>query len=788
MPRRLSCGLIAAGFLILLAPAPAAGVQALFDLTAPSGGPFPSDRFTVPDDSQNTGLRVNLPKPDCAARVSDCEDIEVLNELDGFNLQPRLSVPFSGPIDVDTVTSETVFLVSLGSALPGGPPPGRQVGINQVVWDVATNTLHVESDELLDQHTRYVLIVTRGVRDAAGDPVEAAGRFQSFRHGQKVGQRDDDPAVTAYREALLAGLEAAAGVVDLNHVATASVFTTMSVTAVLEKIRAQIRAADPPAPADFLLGLGPPGPDGKPTRTARTVFPLSAITGMTVNEQVSTAPAFAPSSPRLAQLRIVPGAVGTVAFGSYRSPVYLNAGRFIPQVGTRTGTPVVQGDDEVFFDLFLPAATAARPRPVAGWPVAIYVSGCCAADNKNGTPFNIAATLANRGIATLAINAAGQGRGPLGTFTVRLAGGGAVTFPAGGRSLDVDGDGTIGPGEGIDAPSPRSLLLGRDARRQTVADLMQLVRVIEAGVDADGDGAADLDLSRIYYAGFSAGAMAGTPFVAVEPGVRAAVLNVPGGLLGERLRLSPGGNRLELAELLASRVPSLLNAPGVAAFITTDDLGEILGEVPVAAPHFNENLPLRDGVEFLVRLADETSHNIQSPEANAVPGAMEIQEVLEHMEWAYMPADPVAFAPYLRKTPLAGAAERPAIVQFANGDQTVPNPATTAILRAGDLADRATYYRTDLAVDSYGAGPAGPPPTPPPGVETNGHNFLVRLNSPTRTAIALAAQEQAAVFFASDGATVIDPNDALVLTPAPPEPLFESPIVPPLPEDLGFIP
>jgi hypothetical protein len=30
------------------------------------GGPFPSDHFTVEDREQNTGLRVNLPLPDCA--------------------------------------------------------------------------------------------------------------------------------------------------------------------------------------------------------------------------------------------------------------------------------------------------------------------------------------------------------------------------------------------------------------------------------------------------------------------------------------------------------------------------------------------------------------------------------------------------------------------------------------------------------------------------------------------------------------------------------------------------
>ena len=58
--------------LLLLGPGAAvgAGVQARFDLSEPSGGPFPTDRFTVADDSHLTGLRVNLPKPDCAARPS----------------------------------------------------------------------------------------------------------------------------------------------------------------------------------------------------------------------------------------------------------------------------------------------------------------------------------------------------------------------------------------------------------------------------------------------------------------------------------------------------------------------------------------------------------------------------------------------------------------------------------------------------------------------------------------------------------------------------------------------
>src|SRR5207249_2162786 len=125
--------------------------------------------------------------------------------------------------------------------------------INQTVWDVATNTLHVESDELLDQHTRYALIVTRGVHDPAGHPVEASNEFSRFRHDLNFGQTHD-VALKEYRKEMLDALQAArrAGVAE-KDIATASVFTTLSATAVPEKIRDQIHAATP-ATADFLLG------------------------------------------------------------------------------------------------------------------------------------------------------------------------------------------------------------------------------------------------------------------------------------------------------------------------------------------------------------------------------------------------------------------------------------------------------------------------------------------------------------------------------------------------------
>src|SRR5262245_56501059 len=304
---------------------------AAFDLDSPDRGPFPSDRFTVADASQLTNRRINLPLPDASTRPSDYADVSVINTLDGFNLQPRLSVSFSGPIDVTTVNSDTVFLLKLGDVTSPEDSGSAIVGINQTVWDVATNTLHVESDELLDQHTRYALIVTRGVKDTAGEPIQPGEAFDRFRHDLNFGQAGD-PALKEYRKDLLGALEAArqAGVAEAD-VVTASVFTTQSATAVLEKIRDQIHAATPAA-ADFLLG-----PGGE-----RTVFNLGDVAGITWNQQTRVAGPLNPVAVNVNLLRFIPGVVGQVAFGKYVSPDYETAEQFIPSVGTLTGTPVVQ--------------------------------------------------------------------------------------------------------------------------------------------------------------------------------------------------------------------------------------------------------------------------------------------------------------------------------------------------------------------------------------------------------------------------------------------------------------
>ena len=709
--RRIFCILAACAATSAMA---SGSVQALFDLSSDRASPFPSNRFTRFEPRNLTYLRVNLPKPDCASRPSDCADVDTINTLDGFNLQPRLRIPFSGPIDPASVDASNVFLVKLDEH-HGHRGQHAIVGINQVVWDPATFTLFAESDELLEQHSTYALIVTDGVRDTRGKRVQGEG-FANFLNRTR---RTGDISLTIYRFALMEALSRAGQ--PLRRIVAASVFTTQSATADLEKIRRQIERATPTA-ANFELGN-----DG-----SRSVYSLDSLTGIELRRQVGTAPTYSVSALPLAALRILPtapNAVGSIAFGRYASPEYRDDALVIPAVFTRSDVPRVRKMSAVYFDLYLPAG----PKPASGWPTAIYGHGFT--DSKQGSPLTLAASMAARGIATLAINVPGHGGGALGTLTINRTNGNSVVIPAGGRGSDQNGDGSIDSTEGVDSLPFGNIASSRDGLRQTVIDLMQLVQLIETGgIDVDGDGAYDLDRERIYYFGQSFGGIYGAMLLSVEPGIRAGVTNVGGGPIVDVARLGAFRGTLGLA--LATRVPALLNSP------------------PLAPPLFGfvENMPLRD----------------QPVSTNTVAGAIEIQDFIDRTEWVAQSGNPVAYAPHIRKDPLRGLAPKPVIVQFAKGDGTVPNPTHSNLVRAGELTDRTTYYRNDLA---FAANPLVP---------KNPHTFLTNIGSAATAPIALAAQAQIAIFFASDGATTIDPDGA--------GPLFETPIAGPLPEELNFIP
>ncbi|HXJ55140.1 MAG TPA: hypothetical protein VNU68_00610 [Verrucomicrobiae bacterium] len=706
-------------------------VHALFDLASPETSPFPSDRFTLPDAGQNTGRRVNLPKPaDCVANSSDCEEIESLNELDGFSAAPWLSIPFDGDIDPNTIAGN-VFLIALADTLGSqaadtddevasdGVSSFHRIALNQIIWDQQTRTIQARSEEFLKEHTRYTLVVTDGIRGSDGQPVGASKSFVRYRH-DLAGVNSED---MWYRRALLRAERAAVctGVPKDNIVALSS-FTTRSITDLYEKISQQVLASAPPQ-ADFTFDQG-----------NRAVFTFDQIQSITHNQQRTTGATLTPAVASLANARLVPGAVGRLASGHFVAPDYrVHPGEYIPTVASRTGSPVQQGTDTLHFSLSLPSG----PMPARGWPVILFAIG--SGGSRLSTFLELVSIQGAYGFALVAIDNVGHGFGPLSTWTVKLTDGSTVTFPTPGRAIDQNGDGIYNSVEGDNALGPQKLRRASDAVIQLSIDLLSVVRMIQAGVDVEGDGTIDLDASRIYFAGQSWGTATGMPLVGYTDAIRASFFIVPFSALSEIRRLGPG-NRPSVGSQLDSRTPSLLNS----AYGITSVSG-----VTVASPLFNENTPFRD----------------EAPRVDSIPGASTIRGYLDRFRWRQQCAEPTAFISRLRRDPPRGVSVRPTLLWMARTDQTSPNPTTSELIRAGDLKDRTVYYRHDLF---YAANPVGNLKNP---------HTIYRLQGPVMLPITVAIQEQLSQFFESDGALINQTS-----------PYFEVPMQSPLPEDLDYIP
>jgi dienelactone hydrolase len=623
---------------------------------------FPTDQLTEADPRQLTGRRVHLSLVKCVAAPSTCDEISLLNDLDGWSVNPRMTLAFTGRVALDSITRSSVFVLPLGN------DASEPVGLSRLVWDPEGRTLYAMPERVLRQSQLHALVVTSRVRDDQGRPIRPA------------------KGPIAAVDARLAKRLGALGLSPHDIVAM-SVFTTRSVTAGLEQMRARIEAL-PASPVDFTLTPG----------GGRSVFPRAALESVVFTRQVATGGPERFARPAPLELDLAPPAeVATIALGSFDSASFLTGSRHIPRAPS-SQAPAILGHERVQAVFFLPEGA----MPAAGWPVIVFGHGF--GNDKNLITSLVAGTFARRGFATVAINVVGHGGGPDSTLAIRQSGKEPLILSAGGRGLDVDGDGRIGSTEGVATAmrGPLALIGSRDGLRQTVADLMQLVRAIRHGVDVDGDGKPDLDGTRIYYAGQSFGGIYGTLLMAVDPLLRAGVLNVPGAPIVEIARQAEMFRPLAILQMRARR-PSLMN--GEKDF--TESL-PLWGEPPVAVPS---------------------------------PGALAIQAYFARAEWLQESADPSAFAPYLREAPLMLAGPRPVLIQMAVGDRTVPNPTTEQMIRAGALQPFVSLYRHDMVVTTLPSRFADP------------HGFLTR-QAPEVAAIARAAQEQIARFFLSDGQTI----------------------------------
>jgi hypothetical protein len=629
---------------------------------------FPSDRYTVADPAQRTGRRMALPEPSCAVDPSGCDEVALLNQLDGFSVHPRIALTFNQPITVESVTREAAFILPLVRE-----PVTSPIALGQLVWDGEHSVLYARPERALLQGRLYVLVITTKVTDAERRRLQVAPDLL-----KPLEETDHPYTLNAQITRALLG----AGVKRAD-IAALALFTTQSVTADLERMRAVLEARPEPA---VTFDLAPGG--------GASVYSRGGLQSIELRRHVATSGMLLGDPVPLALNLLPPTEVRTIAFGRYRSPSFLSAERHIPQVATAKPMAAPATEEEIHLTLFLPEGQ----KPAGGWPVAIFGHGFT--NDRHVIPPMVAGTLARNGFATVAINVVGHGAGPEGTLTLVRTDGPTVTLPSGGRGTDRNDDGKIDLAEGVSTlpGTPLATVAARDGLKQTVADLIQLIRAIRRGIDVDGDRQPDLDREQIYYFGQSFGGIYGALLMVVEPRLRVGVLNVPGGPIVEIARQAPAF-RSGVIRALSLRSPSLMN-----------------GE-----KDFTESIPLAG----------------EPPVKQPAPGALEIQEFFDRVEWLSQSANPVAFAPYLVQAPLSPP--RAVLVQWAIGDRTVPNPTTDSMLRAGDLYLWSSVYHHELMAGKL------------PERFLNPHGFLTWTQFPDVADIGRAAQEQVVRFFLSGG-------------------------------------
>ncbi|HEY1950319.1 MAG TPA: hypothetical protein VGG97_25135 [Bryobacteraceae bacterium] len=687
---------------------------ALFQPHSLTAGPFPSDALSVSDGAQKTGIRINLPASgeSCnpATSPSVCGNTTLLNQLDGFSVNPRLMVCFSAAVDPNTLQNSISIMPVYGEPSKGSPGP--VVKINQILFDPASNCAFAKPDQVLNQQSRYLLIVMNSLQDSKGINVKADNAFQDCL-------KSTDPYCQELENAMD---HIPPSLVSTQNIIAASLFTTMSATTWLEQARRYVDLHEPPV----ILPAGIP-----------SSFDLAQLTS------ISWIPAQSGLPPQDIPLTALSN-VGQVAFGFYLSPNFLDpTNGAIPTTPTNTpiagpipvpvtGVGIPPGFVPVSFHVFLPAGAP----PPGGFPLVIYGHGL--GDNQFGAPTFIASTLAKNGFATLAIEITGHGYGAGSVVNLTDSGGVVHTVATPGRGILLPGNtGNIGATDGCIAPGAIAV---RDCGRQTAVDLFALIATIH---ETHGLGL-PLSANQLYYVGQSFGSTYGTLLNAVEPTVTAAVLNGDGGTSVDVARISISGRPLGIEYLAPA---GLLNVPPAPLEAYFHD-------------QFNDNYVFRDN----------------PPVINNVPGAMPIQAAFEAADWLGMLGDPLSYAPHLKKSPLAGVPQKSILFQFGFGDLEVSNPMESAVIRAANGQSSSWFFRLDQAAVSHPEllgvmMPGVPFPILPHRILSNPTIFDV----PAETSLALAEQQQAASYFASGGRTIPNPNLFVTAPFSPAENLFQIP-------------
>ena len=488
-----------------------------------------------------TDLTVNIP----VANPANFGDPQVvINAQDGFSTVAPSTFSLSVAPRANSLvagTSVRVFEVQLGSFAGGVARVVRELAANtefvvaQPPSDTTGRTVALVWTSPLKESTSYMAIVTDDVRDANGnDATPDTTYFLASRTSPLcVNGASTDPLIPTANACALEPVRqltnsqqaaaAAAGVARADIVLS-WVFTTQSITPVLQAVQLQNQPATPTIAnsGQTLAAVGQP--------------PVADIyIGILPIPYYLEAPSAAnPTAVLTTFWRGLPG--------NYIGP-FQNAG-LDPNSRNLTianRAPERRSTQNVPLILTIPRPESGQSKPAGGWPVVIFMHGI----SRNRTDaLAIAGTLAGQGFAVIAIDQPLHGLGPTGATAPFYIENTPFGPAASERTFDVDyinnTTGAAGP-DGVIDPSGAhfinlsSLLTSRDNIRQATSDLITLAKSIQ-NVNTDANPAtADLDPTKIRFVGQSLGAIVGTVFMSVEPSVKTGLLNVPGGGIAQLL-------------------------------------------------------------------------------------------------------------------------------------------------------------------------------------------------------------------------------------------------------------
>ncbi len=436
---------------------------------------FPSNRLTVRDADQLTGRRLDLPAPNCRRRPSDCNTVRLLNQLDGFDLDPRIVVQLNAPIADPESLGRTLgkgrFFVR---NVAGGDP----IPVNRLVYDARTRTLSGHPRRQLAERTTY-----RVTYDGAG------------------------PAST-------------------------TTFTTLSASRVLAQMRRQLddgsayRAAGiPKARRGLRFDILNDG--GRAVFNAADVIEIRRF-----NDRQ-------PDEPLVAETVINTARIGArlYAFGSFDSPSWLTRNRHIPQTDTATERPRVRGFDRVGFTMIVPGGEAPEggwPVAIFGPGITRSKYDLFLAADANAARGLATVSFDPVGHSFGPRSKTGVTTASSGGEQIRFPGFGRATVLDANGVYDP-----VANVQAPVQPHRLGDIGLRDGLRQTAADVMAFVRAIGRGVDVDGDGTVDLRQRNVSLYAQSLGGIYGTMVTGVDDRLKVAALNVPGGPIAEIARLAP---------------------------------------------------------------------------------------------------------------------------------------------------------------------------------------------------------------------------------------------------------